>query len=153
MDLEPPPFVRRITLAACVAASAVLLVAGCSAPASPEADEPAGATSESPAGAEADGDAGGEPQLPADFPENVFITDGELLAASGGSTRWAIEKSLALVEQVRVAVDGNVTSYGFTIDEFVDGDAPSWRISNDSYVVAIDVADDQSSVSYVIEAR
>lgn len=130
-----------------------LVLAGCSAPADTAGSD---TTNESPS-AQTDSSndsSSGTPTLPADLPENIFITDGQLVSAEGSAPRWQITKTMQGIDQARVAVDANVKSYNFVIDDFEDGDSPTWLISNDVYTVSVDVRDgDPLLVTYIIEER
>lgn len=132
-------------------AAAALSVSGCSA-ADPAPPTSADSSAETPAeSGEVDA---GEPTLPADFPEDIFVPDGELLSAEGDASGWRIVKAIQHADQARVAMDWNEKSYNFTIDEFVDGDSPSWRMSNDEYELTADVVDgDPVQATFVIVKR
>lgn len=141
---------RRSLNALMLAAAASLVLVGCSSPATAPSTDTTTATVES----ESESSTGGvSTELPADFPQDVFfITDGDVVAASGAAPRWELTKTVQLLDQVSAVVTFNERSYSFTIDEFVDGDSPSWVISNDSYTMSIDVEDgDPILVTYVIE--
>lgn len=150
---------RPTTFAIALAAAAALTLAGCAGSEAPEApaDAPieAGApetsgSTDSPADAES-----GEVTMPADFPADyVLLPDGELIAAEGSAPKWTITKSITLVDQVTAAVRIHEKSYGFTIDEFNDGEWPNWLLSNDQFTLDIDVTEgDPVTVTYVVEAR
>lgn len=149
--------------AAAFAAVAALTVAGC-ASGDGSAPEPAdtSAQTQAPAAPGGDGSSGDDgtssgdaPVVPADFPEDfVLVPDAELLSASGGSGTWTLVKSIDLVDQASAAVTFNERSFSFTVDEFVDGDEPSWVISNDTYIVSIDVvAGDPYTMTFRVDER
>jgi hypothetical protein len=165
MNFAPTASARPTTFAIALAAAAALTLGGCAGSEAPEApaDAPletsAPATSdntEAPANNDSPADAeSGEVTMPADFPADyVLLPDGELIAAEGAAPKWTVTKSIALVDQVTAAVRIHEKSYGFTIDEFNDGEWPNWLLSNDQFTLDIDVTEgDPVTVTYVVEAR
>ncbi len=148
---------RRATLALVLAAGAALTVTGCAAgeptESTAEVVEPDASVTEE--GDEASEGESGEASMPDDFPQDLFLPDGELVSAVGSDGSWVIVRTIQLVDQARVAVESNVTSYGFTIDEHVDdGEYSSWTISNDKYDVLVDLRPGSPvTVTYVVDVR
>ena len=149
---------RQAVLALALTATAALTLAGCAAgPASDtsgDAQQPDSAA-ETSTGDEGSDGSGDEPTLPNDFPEDLFVPDGQLVSAVGGIDGWEIVRVIDHVDQARVAVDWNVKSYNFTINEHIDdGDNSRWNISNDKYDVVVDVRPGSSlTVTYKVDAR
>lgn len=165
MTVTAPATIRRLTIAAALAAVAALTIAGCAssdaAPAPASTSSGAEATpndqddaADSGESNEASGDES-VPVMPGDFPEDfVLVPDGELLSATGGAGSWTLVKTIQLVDQASAAVEFNERSFGFSIEEFVDGDEPSWVISNEQYIVSISVTDgDPYTMSFQVDER
>lgn len=136
MVTNPAQSIQRLVVALALVATATLTVSGCAS--SPLPPQPEGGSSaaapESESGTDVDA------VMPADFPQDILIPDGELVAGDGSGGSWVIVKEIQLVDQASVAADANVKSYGFTLDEFVDdGESSSWSLSNDRYDVLMEL--------------
>lgn len=149
---------RRAALALALTATAALTLAGCAA--GPVADT-SGDAPQSDAAAETttddEGSAGSSyvPKMPDDFPEDLFVPDGRLVSGVGSVDSWVVVRVIEHVDQARVAVDWNVKSYNFTIDEHIDdGEYSSWNISNDKYDVLVDLRPGSPiTLTYIVDAR
>lgn len=161
MHLDSHPARRTtIALAVAVAAAALLTFSACAAPVSPTptGDGTVSDAGGSDAGSSDAGGAGGdafEAVMPADFPDDILMPDGELISASGSSGRWVVVTSIDLLDQVTAAINAHVTSYGYTIDQHIEDDEqPSWSLSNDDYELMIDVrSGDPLTLTYVVDER
>lgn len=134
MVTNPAQSIQRLIVAFALVATATLTVAGCASPTAPTQSD-GGSSVEAPAEESGtDSGSGAGAAMPADFPQDILIPDGELASGDGSGGSWVIVKEIQLVDQASVAADANVKSYGFTIDEFVDdGENSSWSLSNDRY--------------------
>ena len=156
--LTSTPTQRRLPLAIALVAAASLALVGCTAPAAPPPSSDGSTATLSGDEGEVDAVEGGDsydPAMPDDFPQDIFVPDGQMVSGSGSAGKWVVVKTIHEVDQARVAVDSNVKSYGFTIDDFVDdGEYSSWSISNDKYDVLVDLRPgDPIVVTYVVEER
>jgi hypothetical protein len=127
----------------------VLLLAGCSAPAAAPTSEPDTSTS-----VPGDVDLSQLQGVPATFPSDVPIIDGDVPVGVDLGTGWSIVVQVDDYAKAYVEASGKLTDAGFeTIQDGTSGDGSFGAFQNDKYqvqVTATDTADYGPAVAYVV---
>jgi len=137
---------------AAAVAAAVLLLAGCSAPAAVT-----GAGSSSAPAVASPSAADAVPTLPDDFPSGIPLIDGDIIAASSTSTGWEVWIASADPIDGYGHASSSLQDAGFTAvaDQSING-AAGGVFDNDSYSVTVTAGSDAkypNAVGYQVDKK